>query len=188
MHDQPGQDPRRRTAHDGPSCLVSQVNTHATFARMCLSLMMYSYVVSKTLNLPLRSWGTKARLAAGEPCEREKTHTPQPVKSWDPGKAENWQRLLALSRLHSRVLPSPTWPPSGCPSLDSSPRPLPFPDSTLHAEGLVQGADRHAGPGWLAACTSTCPTPGGQQFRFPCLPPPGSPLRPPRLPHRCSPR
>lgn len=26
-----------------------------TLARMCLSLMMYSYVVSKTLNFPLRS-------------------------------------------------------------------------------------------------------------------------------------
>ena len=86
-----------RTAHDGLSCLVLQVNTHATFARMCLSLMMYSYVVSKTLNLPLRSWGTKARLAAGEPCEGEKTHKPQPLKSWDPGKAENWQWLLSLS-------------------------------------------------------------------------------------------
>lgn len=44
-----------------------------TLARMCLSLMMYSYVVSRTLNLPLRSWGTKARLAAGDPCG-DRTH------------------------------------------------------------------------------------------------------------------
>ena len=129
--------------------------------------MMYSYVVSKTLNFPLRSWGTKARLAAGEPCEGEKTHTPQPPKFWGPGKAENWQRLLTLSQLHLRLLLSPTWPPSGCPSLDSTPRLLLLPDSTLHAEGLVQGAERHAGPGWLAACTSTCPTPGGQPAPLP---------------------
>ncbi len=38
-----------------------------TLASTCLSLMMYSYVVSKTLNFPLRSWGTKALLAAGDP-------------------------------------------------------------------------------------------------------------------------
>ena len=113
--------------------------------------MMYSYVVSKTLNFPLRSRGTKARLAAGEPCEGEKTHTPQPPKFWGPGKAENWQRLLALSRLHPRLLLSPAWPPSGCPSLDSTPRLLPVPDSTLHAEGLVQGAEsREACRPWVA--------------------------------------
>lgn len=38
-----------------------------TFARTCLSLIMYSYVVSSTLNLPLRKMGTNARRAAGEP-------------------------------------------------------------------------------------------------------------------------
>lgn len=40
-----------------------------TLASTCLSLMMYSYVVSSTLNLPLRRMGTNARRAAGEPYE-----------------------------------------------------------------------------------------------------------------------
>lgn len=31
----------------------------------------------------------------------------------------------------------------------------------------MQGAERCAGPGWLAACTSTCPTPGGQPVPLP---------------------
>ena len=73
--------------------------------------MMYSYVVSKTLNLPLRSWGTKARLAAGEPCEGEKTHMPQPPSP----------KALVRPRTGKGCWPSPTWPSSSWPSLDSTP-------------------------------------------------------------------
>lgn len=69
--------------------------------------MMYSYVVSKTLNLPLRSWGTKARLAAGEPCEGDKTCThqiPRPARVLGHStllREEGWVRLLAPALQHA---------------------------------------------------------------------------------------
>lgn len=43
-----------------------------TLASICLSLMMYSYVVSSTLNFPLRSCGTNPRRRPGVPLKLSK--------------------------------------------------------------------------------------------------------------------
>lgn len=70
MHDQSlGRITGAQTARDGLSCLIYRRTRY--LLQGCLSLMMYSYVVSKTLNLPPAELGGRSTSAAGSPVRRE---------------------------------------------------------------------------------------------------------------------